>query len=360
MATMTRTKPFLPEDRLRAPRPSDHLVRAIAAECIRANEKYKSVDDILARHWPNDTNARLITRAATNPATIGGAGWADSLARTAVADFFVTMGGASVGAQLLARGLQLEFNSAAVIRVPSVVSVADDVGFVAEAAPIGVDQLALSGPTLSPRNFARIITFTRESLSASTPNIEQLTRASLTESVGLALDAALFDANAGDASRPPGLRFGISGITAATGGGPAAMVKDLTALATAVAPVGGTNLAFVASPGEAIKIALQAGSQFRIPVYATSGLAAGFVLCVALNALASAISPAPNFAASIETLLHTDTVPAQIGTVGTPNVVAARSQSLFQQDLIALRLTFDLAWALRNSAGLAWVSSVTW
>jgi hypothetical protein len=32
--------------------------------------------------------------------------------------------------------------------VPSVVSVADDVGFVAEGLPIGVDQLALSGPTL--------------------------------------------------------------------------------------------------------------------------------------------------------------------------------------------------------------------
>jgi hypothetical protein len=185
-------------------------------------------------------------------------------------------------------------------------------------------------------------------------------RASLTESVALALDAALFDASAGDASRPPGLRNGISGITAATGGGTAAMVKDLTALATAVAPVGGTNIAFVASPGEAIKIALQAGSQFRIPVYAGSGLAAGFVLCVALNALASAISPAPNFSASIESLLHMDTAAQPIGAVGSPNVISAPTRSLWQTDCVALRLTFDLAWTLRNSAGLAWTSAITW
>jgi hypothetical protein len=85
LASMTRSPSPIPVrpawgERIRA---SDSLVRAIAAECIRANEKYKSVDDILARHWPNDANARLITRAASNPATIGGAGWADSLRQRA-------------------------------------------------------------------------------------------------------------------------------------------------------------------------------------------------------------------------------------------------------------------------------------
>jgi hypothetical protein len=72
-----------------------------------------------------------------------------------------------------------------------------------------------------------------------------------------------------------GLLFGVGALTAASGGTIDAMRKDLGALAGAVAPVGGLNLAYVASPDVAVKIALAAGSEFRFPVLACGALASG-------------------------------------------------------------------------------------
>jgi hypothetical protein len=53
---------------------------------------------------------------------------------------------------------------------------------------------------LEPRKLAAIVTLTEEMLASS--NAEALVTDAVTRSVGLALDAALFDAVAGDDTRP--------------------------------------------------------------------------------------------------------------------------------------------------------------
>ena len=44
------------------------------------------------------------------------------------------------------------------------------------------------------------------------------------------------------------------------------------------------------------------------------------------------------------TLHMEDTTPLPIGTVGTPNVIAAPTRSLWQTDTLGLRLTTEMSW----------------
>jgi hypothetical protein len=68
----------------------------------------------------------------------------------------------------------------------------------------------------------------------------------------------------------------------------------------------------------------------------------------------------PALSASKETLLHMSDSPANIGVAGSPNVVAAPSQSMFQSDLMALKIRLAASWALRDPRGLAWLTTTAW
>lgn len=336
------------------------LVRATIAHLLAATEN-SFASDVAKRDWPNDPDLPMLLRAAVNPATTTTSGWASSFAATAVADLFKSMGGASAGALLLNRGMQLNFDGAGAISVPSIVASADNVGFVQEAAPIPVGQLDLDGPTLSPRKFATIMTFTREVLSRSTPNVEAVVRAVLTESTGLALDAALFSNTAGDATRPPGLLYGIAAETASAATSPSeAMAADITTLASAVAPIAGnTPIIFIASPARAVRFKVRR-ENVSYEVLTSAALADGVLIAVAANAVASALDPVPRFKLADQATLHMDTAAAALSVVGTPPVVSAPARSLWQADSLALRMILDVAWTLRNANGVAWMEGATW
>ncbi len=69
----------------------------------------------------------------------------------------------------------------------------------------------------------------------------------------------------------------------------------------------------------------------------------------------------PRFDVSDQATLHMeDTAPQAIGTVGTPNVVAAPVRSLFQTDSLGLRMILDLNWTMRRAGMVAFVAGVTW
>jgi Phage capsid family len=322
----------------------------------------RPVREVLRQHWPSDRDVELVLRAESSPATVNTDGWADTLAATAVADFIVSMGPASAGAVLLSRGLQLQFGNAAIL-CPGLLSAATNASFVEEAAPIPVRQFSVDGPRLEPKKFATISTFTEEAFSHSTPVIEALVRTVLTESVGLALDAALFDASAGDATRPAGLRYNISGLAPSAATPPSeALAEDARELVRAVAGVAGNApVVLIGSPEQAVSLRLWMGRDAPYEVLASSGLADGMVIAVASNALASAVDPAPRIDVSRTAVLHMeDAAPLHISSEGTPATVAAPVRSLFQTDAIGLRLQFQIDWALRNPGGLAWMSNVTW
>jgi hypothetical protein len=75
----------------------------------------------------------------------------------------------------------------------------------------------------------------------------------------------------------------------------------------------------------------------------------------------SATGDEPRFDVSDQATLHMeDTSPAQIGTTGTPNVVAAPVRSMWQTDSIALRMVMDLNWSMRRAGVVAYTTGVTW
>ncbi len=83
-------------------------------------------------------------------------------------------------------------------------------------------------------------------------------------------------------------------------------------------------------------------------------------LAVDPTAFVAAFGTDPEITASNEATVHLeDSAPAQIGTAGTPNVVAAPTLSAFHVESIAVRCIVDAAWALRAPA-IAYTTGVSW
>jgi hypothetical protein len=341
-------------------RPRDIIDRALAAHFLAYANGRQSVADFIC----DDLPARLLLRSATAPATTATSGWAAELAQTAVADVISSIAPVSAGAALIGLGLQVPFENAAVVRVPGRVSLAADAGgWTGEGLPLRVRRIDLSGPTLTPCQLGAICVFTNELADHSLRSVQKVAAELLNESAALLLDSnVLGNAAASPGVSPAGLLNGVSGITAATGGGINAMVRDVEALIAALAAAGGgANPVFVAAPGQAAAVKMWAGPKFDYPVLASAALAAGTIVAVEAKSFVSGFSATPTFDTSDQTVVHLeDTSPAQIGTNGTPNVVAAPLRSLWQTNSSAVKMILRCSWGMRAPGHVQFVSSTTW
>jgi hypothetical protein len=234
-------------------------VAYILAHAKLSNSKQRpSTNDVLTvleRVYEGDDVAPLLLKAATVPATTTTSSWADVLANGSVADFFGAVGASYAGAGVLSRGIQLTFNAASVIIVPGMLTSASNTSFVLQGAPIPVRALTVSTPALlAPHKLATICLLHREAAEYSLPSLEALVRAGLVESVGLAIDAALFGVAAGSDTTIAGLRNGISaGTESANADLYEAMLEDIQTVASSVAAVAnGGPIALVMAPARAI------------------------------------------------------------------------------------------------------------
>ena len=356
-------KPLVPEDLLRRngnasrERGIRSLVRV--ALCIGRNgglsraEQPAAAARLLAKSWPNDTTASYLVRAATTPASLTNT---TAITQTIIADFLAALGPQSAGVQLLERGLQLSFDEAAVISLPSFVADQNSVAFVQEGAPIPVRQFAITTPVpqLVPRKLALITSLTNEMLASS--HAEQFVRDLLLRNTALGLDKFLFDAQPADAARPAGLRYGIAALTASNATDlHEAAVEDITALLNAVSAVG-NDIYLVASPARARIAQLRAQGGPLPPILGSAAINAADMIAVAADALASATDAAPEISASREAgSIHMDSTAGEI--VSSPGVVAYPVASVFQTDRIALKLRFGADWVLRDSRAVAWLTT---
>jgi hypothetical protein len=337
------------------------LVRSVVAEMIsRDGHRLETPDIVAERLWPRDQHSQMVLKAASNPATVGTPGWAGSLGGSMTADFIDVLGPSCASARLLQRGFRFHWDRSSQIRVPGLVSAPTNIRFVAEAAPIAVIDLFTSGVVLKPQKLPIICAFSRETFQHSVPAVELLVRAALTDSVSWALDNVMFSANAGDTITPPGLLNGIAALPASTSTIPSeALFEDFAKLAAAVGAVAGSNsIVFVAAAQQAEAAKLRISTTREI--LSSPTLAAGTVVAVAANGLASAYDDIPRFDTSLNSLLHFETSPSAIGTPGSPNVVAAPAVSAFQSDLISLRMILNVTWGLRHSSAVAWMQNVAW
>jgi hypothetical protein len=309
--------------------------------------------DLVEKTWPNDETAKLILRAPTTPTTIGSA-----LGNTIVADVITATAPASAAATLLDAGLQFQFDRAAGISVPGFQATANTVIFVGEGAPIPVKQLILSAAQLTPHKLASISTLTEEMIAESNGNAELAVRDALTRSVGLALDSVLFDETAGDAIRPPGLRYGIAGGTPSNDlDAFTAMLADLKTLTAAVAPIGGPIYYVVSADRVVAMNLLSRGNSDVLNLLPSAAIAPDEIIAVAVNGLASAADAVPQLSTAHESLLHMeDATPLPI--VGS--TLANPVTSLWQTGAVGLRLLFEIDWAVRDPRAIAWMTGVKW
>lgn len=305
-----------------------------------------------AKAWPNDRDVELVLRAPSSPATTVNAA---ALAHVAYA-FLATLIPVSASAALISRSLQLTFDGAASISVPSLALPLAD--FAGQGKPIPAVQGTSAAILLEPHKLSVITALTGEMIRNS--NSEAVVRQVLLDNVGPSLDAAMFSAAAAVADvRPPGLLNGIAPLTpAASGPGKfESMVDDIATLATAVAPVAGNGgIVIIAAAPQSVALVMRS-TRDSYPILTAANLTAGTVIAVAARALVTAFA-APQIDASRDAAVHMASPASEIVDIG--GVMAYPVKSMVQVDGVALRLRMPAAWALRTPTALAWMSGVRW
>jgi hypothetical protein len=311
--------------------------------------------------FPEDVVAlAMVQRAAMTGGTTTVAGWASELVGQAVAEWLPSLYPQSAAAELTRRGgFMLPFDGVGSISVPGRAVAPVALPWVGEGAPIPARSYTLNHAVLSPRKMGAIVVWSRELQRNS--NAEEVFTALLEEDAALSLDAGYFSAAAGSATTHQGLLNGLTTLTPTTGGTPNSnMVEDFGILAEAVAPASNDSLVYVASPGRAAAANLSIPSIITATVLPSQAVPPNRLIAVDARALAHAFGSDPDFTAGDEATVVMNDVPADIGTPGSPNVVAAPTTSLFQTAQLALRMLVDVAFVQRRAGAVAFIDGCNW
>jgi hypothetical protein len=339
------------------------LIRAVAAHAVAAARGPSvSPGEISRQFWGRDAATfALIERAATAPATTVTAGWAAELAAKATGAFIGNLQD-SAAAALIGAAPRFTMSGIYTLALPRASSTGG-AAWVGEGSPIVIPQAAfVAAPTLGPvKKVAIAEVITRELSEASPDDVEGIIEIILKDSITRTLDLTLFDSLPSTAVRPAGLTNGLTPVTAATGGGHNAALGEVRSLVDAAVLGGGSGaVMFFTSSGRATALLAYAPA-LAGRVFGSASIASTTLIAVDPRAFASALGDAVEIRASKETILHMeDTSPVQIGTVGTPNVVAAPTRAMFQTDSIAIRVIMRMAWALRVPAVSFISTGMTW
>ena len=361
----------------------DHLVRAGTIQLLAHRDRVPCQVKMREIYGEDDATRQVLEwsqRAASTIATTTQAGWADVLAQTLFTAFMEVLYPKAVYPRLAAKGLSLSFGSAGRVSIPTRATTPTIAGsFVGEGLPIPVRQGLFTSQILTPKKMAVITTWTREIQDHSVPAIEGLLRDAVQEDTAISLDSVLLDANPATTVRPAGILNGISGLTPTAGGGFAALTGDIKQISGALltgtkgnvrAPVWLMNpqqinsALYAAAPSTGVfpyRSELQAGQLGGWPIIDSGTVPAGTVIAIDAADFVAVGGDAPRFEISDQATLHMeDTTPLDIGTTGTPPVVAAPVKSMWQTDSLALRLILPTNWTIRRAGVVAFVSGVTW
>jgi hypothetical protein len=344
----------------------ERLVNSVVRACIAtARAQYsKGMEPatFLRQKWPDDEVADWIVKASSEPPTE--ISTTAPLAKIVVAELIEAMTPYSAGARLTQFSPSFTFDGAAYVSVPSFAATAAAAAYVGEGAPIPVVQLSDAGASMTPKKVSSIVVLTEELLEAS--NAEAYVRDVLTRTIGLAVDAVMFDTNPATAIRPPGLLNGISATTPSTATSPGdAMVADMSKLAGLVSHVGG-RIGFIMSPGRCVNVYLRSAwyllaenAAYRdIDIMPSNAIPDNEVVCVAEQGMVTVSDGAPQISASRDATVHMEgATPQPIS--GSPGVVASPTRSLWQTRSVGLKVRFALNWALRDPLAVAYMTGIT-
>jgi hypothetical protein len=184
----------------------------------------------------------------------------------------------------------------------------------------------------------------------------------LREDVAASLDAWVFSTQAGTpGTSPPGLLQGVTPVTASTATDKTeAMLIDLERLAGVIADSGGANVVFIAATRQALAARARLFNLDQFTIWPSAALAAGTVVCVCPDAFVSHVSPEPLIDVSTETALHFESASPAALASGTGPSVATPISSLYQQDLVAIRVELELAYVMRAAGMVSFLTGATW
>lgn len=324
------------------------LVQACAAAAIGALDRTPP-ERVAKREYPNDRVVEWLLRA---PSQVLDTASAPPLARTIVADVITAIAPSSAAAKLFREGLQLSFDRAGTIAVPTLLGNMAYSGFVAEGRPIPVvETLVEPLVMIEPRKLATIVVLTTEMVRSS--NAEALITDGLVRSTGLALDLALFSDLAGDAARPAGLRHGVTAIAASTAPEPvAALMQDIENIRRAVADVASAHPVYVMGKTRALLAELRSTHGLAPLVVLGSRALKGTMIMLGIvpENLASVYGDAPEISATRDGAMLMNSTPDK----------SPPSRSLWQTDCIAILVKLPVSWVVRSPLGVAWLVTTNW
>jgi HK97 family phage prohead protease len=364
------------------PKPLDLMVRA-GVVMLRARVFQRTPEDECRRsygdHEPTMRTVEWMVRAASAPAMTNVVGWAQELVTQMVGPYMDLLYPKSVYPRLAAMGMSLDFGRNGRIVIPTRTATPTIAGsFVGEGQPIPVRQGHFTSVTLTPKKLAVISSYTKEMEDFSTPAIEALLRDAIQNDTAISLDSVLLDANPATTVRPPGLLNGVTPLTATAGGGFLAIIGDIKQMTNALLtptrgnvrnpvwllnPIQVNSLMLTVAPNTGDFLfapELKAGRLNGMAVIDSGTVPPGSMTILDAADFVAVGAEPPRFELSDQATLHfEDTTPLQIGTPGTPPVVAAPVQSLWQTDSLALRLIMRLNWYVRRPV-VANIAAVTW
>jgi hypothetical protein len=238
--------------------------------------------------------------------------------------------------------------------------------FVAEGAAMPVPQMTVSDQILGPTKKILVqVALTNELQVVSAYTAERMLSEALTYATESALDAALFSSAASTAAAPQGILHGLTALVpTATGTKQDMAATDLGNLAEAIANAGIAvhDLLFVTSPREETVARAVLSPKFNNVILSSASIATGTVIAIAPKGLYTGYAGDLVIEINTESTTHFEsTTPAQNLIGGTPGapVPAVPTYSMFQMDMIAIKLRARCAWQVQPGA-VAYVQSVNW
>lgn len=330
------------------------FIRAATAIVLGSKQGAPHPEQII-KTWADDAMAARVLKAATSPTST-----ADypQMQATAVLPMLAP---SSASARLLAAATALDLSGVTSIRLPFIgASGRPPVPFVAEDAPGRVVDLNLSATILGPVHKLLILSaLTRETQDASAGTAERLIGDALAVSAEQSLDAALLGNAAASALQPAGILNGVTPIASAGTTGQKGIADDLAALAGAISAAGinADDMIVITTPSLAVKIRVLSGLRFGNIVLSSAVLAAGTVIAIVPQGLATGYSGNVTVEASKAAVVHfEDATPTDIVTSAG---AAVPVKSAFQLDMIVLRIRGWCAWVTHPGA-VAAVTGADW
>jgi HK97 family phage major capsid protein len=358
----------------------DMLFAKMATATFVSHIQGKSLEQVAGTYFESDRELQAVVKAETAPATTQGADWASSLVRQGYADFLDALRPTSFYAQLAASGTTIQFGGNNSISLPSQASANDLAGsFVSEGNLIPVKRTSYASKVLNRYKMGVISHFSKELSRVSVPSIQGLITSQILADTARAIDLSLISANpAVPGFSPAGL---LNGVTLGTSAGSTAadILTDLKALVSPIIEQNGNSASIVllmhplqelglslatsATGQYMFRDQLSAGRLNGYKVIVSGNIPAGTVICLDASSFASAFDT-PEFAVSdTASLVQADDGAVDPTVLNKNNfgaVTTGKVVSLFQQELIAVRMTLPMSYLMRRDNFVTGLEGVAW